>query len=166
MIARRPQAALVLFAAAALTDFLDGLAARSMNLRSDLGRILDPAGDKLLMTAACVACGLPSLSRPNVLPLALVLVVIGRDLAIALGAFVLLLFKKKISFKPSLWGKISTVLQMGCLSLVLLFNALETKPSGFLNAVYILTLAATAVSGAHYFWTGFVAGLRKRSPRI
>jgi len=158
MIDRQPLAALILFAAAGLTDFLDGLAARSLGLRSALGAVLDPAADKLLMTAAYVACALPALSRPNALPLALVLTVIGRDAAIGLGALILRRLKSTKSFKPSLWGKISTVLQMSCLTLVLFFNALGVRPAAFLAVVYILTFAATLISGGHYFWREFSGG--------
>jgi cardiolipin synthase len=152
MIGRRPLAALILFAAASLTDFLDGLAARSLSQRSALGVFLDPAADKLLMTAAAVACSLPAISAPNALPLPLVVLIIGRDVAIAAGALALRRLGSRKTFRPSLWGKISTVLQMGCLTLVLFFNALGIHPAAFLDVLYILTFAATLISGGHYFW--------------
>lgn len=47
--------ALVLFIAAAVTDYLDGMLARKMNLISPLGRMLDPIADKLLVGALIVA---------------------------------------------------------------------------------------------------------------
>ena len=162
MISRQSLAALIVFAAAGLTDFLDGLAARSLGLRSALGAILDPAADKILMTAAYVACALPSLSKPNVLPLALVILVVGRDVAIGLGALILRRLRAKMSFKPSLWGKVSTVLQIGLVALVLFFNTLKVRPATLLTVVVTLTLAATALSGGHYFWKVFVEGLSRR----
>jgi cardiolipin synthase len=162
MAARRPLAAFFVFAAAATTDFLDGLAARLLKQKSRLGLFLDPAADKLLMTAAFIVCALPAVSRPNTLPAVLTAVVIGRDLGIVLGAWILYRAAGVKSFAPSLWGKISTICQMTCLVLVLLFNALGTRPAGLLAAVYLLTSAATLVSAGHYFWTGFVAALARR----
>lgn len=162
MISRRPMAAFLVFSGAAATDFLDGLAARILRQKSRLGLFLDPAADKLLMTAAFIVCSLPAVSRPNALPPALTAVVVGRDLAIVLGAWILYRVAAVKSFTPSLWGKISTICQMTCLFLVLLFNALETRPAGLLAAVFILTLAATLLSAGHYFWAGFVKELGRR----
>lgn len=47
--------ALILFIAAAITDYFDGVLARKMNLISPLGRMLDPIADKLLVGALIVA---------------------------------------------------------------------------------------------------------------
>ncbi|MBM3296061.1 MAG: hypothetical protein FJY83_00500 [Candidatus Aminicenantes bacterium] len=160
-VARRPLAAFLVFSAAALTDFLDGLAARLLRQKTKLGLFLDPAADKLLMTAAFVVCSFPAVSRPNAVPAALTAVVIGRDLAIVIGAWVLYRAAAVKSFPPSLWGKISTICQMVCLFLVLLCNALGLRPAGLLSAAFLLTLAATLVSAGHYFRTGFVLGLAR-----
>ncbi|OGD11800.1 MAG: hypothetical protein A2Y86_06330 [Candidatus Aminicenantes bacterium RBG_13_62_12] len=162
MTARRPLAALLVFSAAAATDFLDGLAARLLKQRSRLGLYLDPAADKLLMTAAFIVCTLPGVSRPNALPLALTVIVVSRDAAILLGAWVLYRLAAVKMFIPSLWGKLSTICQMACLFLVLLFNALGWKPGPPLAAVYLLTLAATLVSAGHYFWKGFLGEMARR----
>ena len=161
MIGRQPLAALILFAAAGLTDFLDGLAARSLGLRSAWGAVLDPAADKILMTAAYVACSLPALSKPNVLPLALVILVIGRDVAIALGALVLRRLTAKKSFSPSWWGKVSTVCQVACLFLVLVFNALRVRMDIPLTVMYVLTASVTVISGGYYFWVGFLKEFKR-----
>lgn len=47
--------ALIIYAIAAITDFLDGFLARVMNQMSDLGRMLDPIADKLLVGALLIA---------------------------------------------------------------------------------------------------------------
>ena len=162
MTSRRPLAAFLVFSGAAATDFLDGLAARLLRQKSRLGLFLDPAADKLLMTAAFIVCSLPAVSRPTAIPAALTAVVVGRDLAIVLGAWILYRVAAVTSFTPSLWGKISTICQMICLFLVLLLNALGTRPAGFLAAVFLLTLGATLLSAGHYFWAGFVKELDRR----
>lgn len=157
LAARRPGAALIIFAVAGSTDFLDGLAARALHQRTSLGVLLDPIGDKLLMTAAFITLSLPSLPGPNVIPLWLTIPVIGRDVAIVLGAFILFKTRGVRQFPPSLWGKVSTVGQMACLGLVLLFNWIGTTPSA-LTWVYVATLTATLVSGGDYFRKGFLGG--------
>ena len=73
-------AATVVFALAASTDFLDGQVARRTHTVSRLGRLLDPAVDRLLMIAGVV--GLLIVGR---LPLWIVLLVLGRDLALLVG---------------------------------------------------------------------------------
>jgi cardiolipin synthase len=160
LVRREGVAAFAIFAAAAMTDFLDGMAARTWGQRTKLGITLDPAADKLLMTASFVALSLRSIGGPNVIPLWLTGLVIGRDAAIALGALVIVQTVGPRPFLPSLWGKISTILQMGCVSLVLFFNMLGTTPRG-LRWVYFLTLAATLVSAAHYFVARFLVWIRQ-----
>jgi len=153
--------AFFVFGVAALTDFLDGLAARTWHQRSKLGITLDPAADKLLMTASFIALSLRSLGGPNIIPLWLTIVVIGRDVAIALGVLVVVKTVGPKPFLPSLWGKISTVWQLVCLLLVLLFNWLQTTPAELLW-VYLLTLVLTCISWAHYFFARFLPWLREK----
>jgi predicted dehydrogenase len=47
-------AALILFIAAAITDYLDGAIARKRGLETDFGRLMDPLADKVLMTAETI----------------------------------------------------------------------------------------------------------------
>ncbi len=75
----------ILLALAGLTDFLDGLLARKMNLTSRLGLIIDPLADKL-MAVAVVLLLIPTRGMPVWLGAA----IIGRDLLILAGAAVLL----------------------------------------------------------------------------
>jgi len=146
--------ALIVFFIAASTDFLDGIAARLLNQKSKLGALLDPAGDKLLMTAGIVALSLPSLSSPNVIPIWLTVAVIGRDLYIVWGAFMMYRRIGRKTFPPLVTGKISTVCQMSVLVLVLLLNTLNVSPP-FLLWFYLLTLVFTILSGIQYTRLGF-----------
>jgi CDP-diacylglycerol--glycerol-3-phosphate 3-phosphatidyltransferase len=78
----------LLYLAAAVTDYYDGKLARSRNLVTDLGRLLDPLADKLLLLCTLgpmwwLTRGLPLLSPPIGLvafPLWVVLIVLGREL--------------------------------------------------------------------------------------
>jgi len=153
LIAGKTTAALIVFTAAALTDLLDGLAARMLRQKSKLGALLDPAGDKLLMTAALIGLSIPSLDLPNLIPLWLTTLIIGRDLFIVSSAFILYKTRGQSSFPPSLLGKITTFTQMSVLVLVLLLNAAQ-KTSGLLLLAYILTAALTLLSWIQYCYVG------------
>jgi len=71
-------AAAVIYTFTALTDLLDGYVARKKNIVTDLGKILDPVADKMLVTAALVL--LVELGR---LESVVVIILIGRDLMIS-----------------------------------------------------------------------------------
>jgi len=80
-------AAFILFSAAAITDYIDGYLARSRKQETDLGRLLDPLADKLLLVATLVPMYLLAPRLPFVtplgtvgLPLWIVAVVLGREL--------------------------------------------------------------------------------------
>jgi cardiolipin synthase len=153
LIHNNKMGALIVFFIAASTDFLDGIAARLLNQKSNLGALLDPAGDKLLMTSGIIALSLPSLSSPNVIPIWLTVAIIGRDLYIVWGAFMLYKRIGRKTFPPTFSGKISTGCQMSVLVLVLLLNTLNTTPE-FLLWFYVLTLIFTILSGIQYTLLG------------
>jgi CDP-diacylglycerol--glycerol-3-phosphate 3-phosphatidyltransferase len=67
----------VLFLAAALTDYLDGQLARSRKQVTRLGQLLDPIADKLLISAALI-----SLVENQLAPAWAVVIIIGRELAV------------------------------------------------------------------------------------
>src|SRR5436853_1322540 len=78
--------ALAVFFIASVTDFVDGYVARRFKQQSLLGRFLDPLADKLLTTAAFVALAVPRSAFPTV-PIWLAAIVVGRDVLIVAGAF-------------------------------------------------------------------------------
>lgn len=113
-------AALGAFAVAALADAMDGFIARHYNQRSDLGAILDPLADKLLLTAAIV---LFSFWREGLLariPLWLLAVVLGRDAITLLGVALIRSRKRKVQIRAHLTGKIATILLMATILWILL----------------------------------------------
>jgi len=153
--------ALVVFCVASTTDILDGLTARIWHQRTKIGGLLDPAADKLLMTTAIIVLSLPTLSRPNTIPLWLTVAIIGRDIVIVSAAVVIYKLKGQKKFPPSLSGKASTVCQMGVILCVLLFNIRNTSP-GFLPGLYILTFVLTLISGFGYGFRGFRSSSRSK----
>lgn len=153
MVQKDPRNALIIFFIAASTDFLDGITARVLKQKSKVGALLDPAADKLLMMAAMITLSIPSISSPNVIPLWLTLFVIGRDLYIVAGSWVVYKRKKHTTFTPTFVGKMSTVCQMSILILVLFFNATQS-PQPNLLWLYIFTLLLTIISGVQYTLIG------------
>ena len=161
MVQRKPWAAFLVFLAAGATDALDGFAARALRLKTSLGLWLDPLGDKILLTAAFVVLTLPALGQPNALPFWLTAICIGRDVAIALGALIIISIRGKQAFKPSLVGKASTICQVLVLYFVLFSNATGRSPEA-LAWLYVLTAVLASVSWVQYGFRG-MALLRGRS---
>ncbi|MFC2142721.1 CDP-alcohol phosphatidyltransferase family protein [Acidobacteriota bacterium] len=153
MIKGRTQMAFIIFLVSALTDFLDGASARLLNQKTKLGALLDPLGDKVFMTGAIIILTMPSLNSPNVLPIWLTALVIGRDVLVVGGALFLYFLIQAKSFPPTMTGKSSTVCQFSVLLLVLLFNMLG-KEAGFLFWLYIVAGILTVISGYEYVQRG------------
>src|SRR5262245_3264193 len=102
-------AALLCVMIAAFTDYLDGALARRLNVQSRLGRMLEPIADNALLSGTFLIMTIDAM-----IPRWLGAIVIGRDLAILLAAGLMLLFTKtRREFPPSIWGKISTGVQIG-----------------------------------------------------
>jgi len=154
MIQGKVMEASAIFFFAGFTDVLDGFAARLFHQKTKIGALLDPAGDKLLMTSAFIVLTIPSLNSPHIIPLWLTIVVISRDLFIVSSAFALYKLRGQKTFLPSLWGKSSTVCQFMVLILVLFFNSFQIS-FPYLRLLYFLTLSLTLLSGVHYFYIGF-----------
>jgi cardiolipin synthase len=96
-----------LFGAAAFTDILDGAAARWMGVSTQVGAYLDPIADKCLLSGAYLA-----LAWAHLVPWWLVAIIFGRDIYILVGVGVFLLFTPARRFPPSIWGKVSTFVQI------------------------------------------------------
>lgn len=154
MVQKKALGAFLIILAAGMTDVLDGLAARVWHQKTSLGTLFDPAADKLMITTCFILLSLPKLSQPNGIPLWLTVVVIGRDVVIALGTLVILLAKRLSKIGPTLSGKISTICQVLTVWAVVFLNYRQTTPAA-LEWLYYLTLAATCLSGIQYVFIGF-----------
>lgn len=136
--------ALAVLAGAAVTDALDGLAARRFDAASRAGEILDPVADKVLMGAAFLALALNGGVEKWLAGL-----VVGRDALILLVASGGLLRASRRRFPPSLLGKASTIFQAAFL--IALVAALASAfPQSVLAPLKWSTAAFTALSGADY----------------
>lgn len=153
ILARKTREALIIFIIAVSTDFFDGAVARIFKQKSNLGALLDPIGDKVLMIISFIALSIPSINSPNVIPIWLTAVVIGRDIYIVLGAAVAFKLIGRRKFPPTVTGKASTVFQMAIPLSILFFNMINME-SKFLLLLFVSTLIITIISGIHYTYIG------------
>jgi cardiolipin synthase len=153
MIKRKTPEALIVFLFAGLTDVLDGFTARVWHMKTKIGAFLDPAADKLLMTASFIVLTIPSMNSPNIIPFWLTITVIGRDLLIVSATFILYLLRGQKTFLPTLLGKTCTVLQVMVILIVLFLN---TRQVSFPQLIwlYLLTLLFTVLSAVDYTFIG------------
>ena len=140
--------ALLVFTVSAISDALDGLLARYFNQRTELGAYLDPIADKLLMTAAYV-----SLAVLKILPSWLTVIVISRDVLIALGFAIFALTNQHVEVKPSPVSKCTTVAQLTTVILILLDTQL-TGLQSLIPVLYWVVAVLTIISGLHYVYIG------------
>jgi len=136
-------AALIIFAAASLTDWLDGRIARKRNIITVLGCFLDPVADKFLILSAFIM-----LSFRGMLPVWAVIIVLLRELAVDSLRLVAANAGEVIS--AGIYGKVKTVTQMGAVFglLASCFLPVLAIPA---RVVLYLAVIATLVSGVDYF---------------
>jgi cardiolipin synthase len=141
--------ALGVFFAAAVTDGLDGLAARSFNQKTQLGAILDPMADKLLLVTAFVVLSSPRFTLTAPIPFWLTAVAISRDVIIVLAAAVINMTTGFSKFRPSILGKLNTFIQIVMIVFFLVANAFQ-RLANYLPVAYYATLGMAILSGLHY----------------
>ncbi|RTZ92411.1 MAG: CDP-diacylglycerol--glycerol-3-phosphate 3-phosphatidyltransferase [Deltaproteobacteria bacterium] len=140
--------AIAIFFVAGVTDGLDGLFARSLHQKTKLGAILDPLADKLLLTSAYITLGILHL-----IPFWLPVVVVSRDVIIALGILIIVIFGYSYEIRPRLISKATTVLQIVTVLAVLCAQFCAFLPHHLL-ALYVLTVVLTVISGVYYMYLG------------
>jgi len=145
--------AVLTFAVAAICDGVDGYIARHYNQWSELGTILDPLADKLLLVSGVVLLSFDHAPYLGQIPLWLTGTIIGRDLLLLVGLAVVHVTVGKVRVRPHFVGKVATVLQMICVLWVLLgwdagWGARWTQYWTISAAI------CTGASGFLYVWDG------------
>ena len=141
------------FAITAILDGVDGYIARRYNQRSELGAILDPLADKLLLESGIVLLSFDHRPYLGQVPLWLTGTVLGRDLLLVIGIAVIRLTVGKVRVRPRVLGKIATVFQM----IVVLWILLDWDRDLNARWLKIWTLGAAVckgLSGLLYVWDG------------
>lgn len=140
--------ALLVFVIAVISDGADGFIARALRQQTQLGTILDPIADKLLLLSAYVCFSVVGnipqyLRMPPYVPI----IVISRDVIIGIGSLVIYIVKGDIKISPSIIGKITTFFQMMTIVCILVkFN--------YSFIVWNITIFLTIASGLDYVMKG------------
>jgi len=145
--------ALLVFVIAGVSDGIDGFVARRFKQESELGTILDPIADKLLMTTAFIVLSLPGVLEPVrflPVPFWVTAAVIGRDVLIITIAAAINVITGFRGFKPSWLGKLSTFVQVVAVTLILI--AAVTGYTFYLPTVYLFVVLLAVISGIHYIF--------------
>jgi CDP-diacylglycerol--glycerol-3-phosphate 3-phosphatidyltransferase len=149
--------ALLTFLLAAVSDGIDGYIARRYNQRSELGAILDPLADKLLLVVGLVLLTIDNRPHLEPIPLWLTAAVFSRDFILFIGMMILHYTFGQVKVRPHWTGKIATVLQM----IVIVWCLLEWEKRG-LTGWSVAAASFTGISSVFYL----VDGIRQlsRSP--
>jgi CDP-diacylglycerol--glycerol-3-phosphate 3-phosphatidyltransferase len=150
--------ALALFALAAIGDGIDGYVARRYDQRTEMGALLDPLADKLLLVFGLVVLSLHHSPRLDQIPLWLTGTVLCRDIILLLMLVLVTYLVGHGTVRPRWTGKVATVLQMGCV----LWALLKLNPT-WLDYLAGGATACTAVSGLQYIRDG-IQMLRSKPP--
>lgn len=128
----------VAFASAAATDWFDGYYARSRELVTTFGKVMDPIADKLLIVSTLVA--LSSLDRMSWWATGLIL---AREFAVTALRY----FRKDEGvISASQYGKVKTVIQSFVLLIVIV-----AQPSAAVDVLIWIMVAVTLATGVDYF---------------
>jgi cardiolipin synthase len=140
-----------LFMLAGISDALDGLLARWLSQRTTLGQYLDPIADKLLLSTLFVV-----LTHVGLIPRYVTVLVFSRDLGILLIATLLFATGTLRDFRPSLFGKLNTLVQILALIAVLSQQIFASVHLGMLRDTLVRSIALLApLSAAQYAWLVF-----------
>ncbi len=140
--------ALWVFLIAGISDGLDGYIAKRFGFVSQLGAILDPLADKILLVSAYVMLALLAL-----VPFWLVLVVTFRDALIVGGYLVYTSLYGPVSMRPSRVSKFNPFTQILLVVFLLTERAFGFHVAHIQAALVFMVLVTTIASGGHYLWT-------------
>lgn len=142
----------------ALTDLLDGFIARRFNQVSDLGKILDPAADKLTQVAV-VACLTTVYFEPMLL---LLVVYIIKEFVMLLGGLVMLKWKKQVP-SAKWFGKVATFEFYFAMALFLVFPGFLLANPTYITAIIAITMGLIVFSLLMYALQFFGISKKKDS---
>lgn len=155
--------ATLFFAAAAITDCIDGHIARKRNLVTDFGKFLDPLADKILIISAIICFISLELTGP-----VMVIIILARDFLVT--SLRLVASEKGTVIAANRWGKAKTISQMVAVvvTLVLLassdFTVISHTEIRVVSQILLwISTALAVISGAIYLWQNraFLSGSAK-----
>jgi CDP-diacylglycerol--glycerol-3-phosphate 3-phosphatidyltransferase len=138
--------ATALFIVAALTDWLDGYLARTLDQTSAFGEFLDPVADKLMVAAALIV--LVDLARTHAI---LAFIIIGREITISALREWMAKIGRSRSVAVSFIGKVKTVSQMIAIPMLLYEHELGPLDMAFVGNVLMIVAALLTVVSMMYY---------------
>lgn len=139
------QETLLLFGVAAFSDGLDGFLAKRFGWTTELGRILDPLADKLLLVTVFIM-----LAVIGQTPVWLTVIVVLRDVIIGFGAVAYRYFFGRLHGRPTGISKVNTALQLLYVLATVASLGLNWPPASVNLALGAAVLVTTVVSGIDY----------------
>lgn len=144
--------ALSIFITASITDLLDGRIARSRNLVTNFGKLMDPIADKLLVMSALVM-----MVEQNRMPGWVCMLMLAREFIIS--GFRLVVSTKGKVIAAGIWGKLKTISQMIYIPMALLLIPLKNVSYDVHSVWYVMTnimmyvsLVLAILSAFFYIW--------------
>ncbi len=153
--------AFVLIFIAGVSDALDGFLARVYHWQSQLGSILDPLADKLLLIVILII-----LANKGMVPYWLLALVIGRDSVILVGAITYRCLTKDLKISPLFSSKLNTALQIIFVLTLMFHLAIMPLPKALITVLQIGVAMTTLLSGFLYVkcWASYtMAFVRKQN---
>lgn len=133
------------FLAAGLSDAIDGMIAKRLNVTSQFGAWLDPLADKALLVGTYVA-----LALRDALPMWLVILVVFRDALIIGGALTVQALTQRFHVEPMMISKVNTAAQIALVTLVLAKLALGFDDHDVSQVLIWVVAVTTVLSGFAY----------------
>ncbi|MFO1103778.1 MAG: CDP-alcohol phosphatidyltransferase family protein [Methylocystis sp.] len=147
IVERQWSAAFVLYAIAGFSDALDGWMARTYNLQSELGAILDPIADKALIVSMYV-----TLAIVDALPPWLAIMVVFRDFMITGAVSLAWLMGRPMTVRPHFSSKATTAAQLTLAGVILAARAYGVHIPLLDVTLITLVAALTVASACVYLW--------------
>ena len=145
----------VIFVIAALTDYFDGYLARKRNQVTDIGKLLDPIADKLLITSAFI-----SLVELNLAPAWMVVIIVGREFAVS--GIRSIAASQGYVMPANALGKLKTVCQVLTIVVLIVADTYIEPWERFGRFLLWVTVAISLVSAVNYLWIFLRVGSSSR----
>ena len=138
---------IIYFVVASITDGLDGFIARKMNWQTELGTLLDPVADKILLSGSIFILWLN-----QYIPFYIFVIFFSRDVAILLGAAIRMTIIESDTPTPNFLGKLTTTLQIIYIAIIFLKEIIELHFKLLPLDVFIILITILSLVVYTYNW--------------
>lgn len=147
--------ACILLVSAALSDMFDGLCARWMQEETDFGAALDPLADKFLVITSYCSFMYAESSFLFEIPGWFMGLVLVREMVIMLGALYLGIIRGYVAMRPTMLGKLTTVVQLLFIGTLLFMSYLHMQGGYLIDIAFVVAWVCVVASLVHYVILGF-----------